>query len=154
MQTVTVRLIMVNTFFDFDDYDNPIQTYIDERIENGLSGFARFVDIYVQHNHAVLKDEYLPFFSEEKKQSFISIETNNDRLTGASENNFVIFTFKRSSMSVTYERSVYTLFDVLSTLGGISKVFTIIGYIIVAIFSSRSFNYSVLSKLYQVDTIG
>ena len=46
---MSITVPFVNTYFDFDDYDNPVQTFIDDRfyIET-LPGYTKTNLAYVQ----------------------------------------------------------------------------------------------------------
>jgi len=50
-----------------------------------------------------------------------------------------------------YERNVYSFFDMFGVLGGIYELFSIGGYFMVTFITSRMFNNSLLSSLYQVN---
>jgi len=50
-----------------------------------------------------------------------------------------------------YERNVYSFFDMFGVLGGIYELFSIGGYFMVTFITSRIFNNSLLSSLYQVN---
>ena len=50
-----------------------------------------------------------------------------------------------------YERNVYSFFDMFGVLGGIYEMFSIGGYFMVTFITSRMFNNSLLSSLYQIN---
>ena len=60
----------------------------------------------------------------------------------------------KSDHYFSYERNVYTILDFLGDLGGIYEIFMTLGYMFVTLFTSTAFYYSILPKIYQVDTIG
>lgn len=64
-EKVTIRVIMVNTYFDFNDYENPIHTNIEERNEFGIEGMTKNLDIFIQENQAELNDDYVSVLSNE-----------------------------------------------------------------------------------------
>ena len=51
-----------------------------------------------------------------------------------------------------YQRTVFTILDVLGSLGGMFEILSIIGGVFVSTLTSKLFNYSILTSLYQVDT--
>ena len=60
-------------------------------------------------------------------------------------------TFVKDNVSKSYDRTVITLLDVLGNVGGIMGIFSVIGALIVGFVSSKTFIYSILSQLYQVE---
>jgi len=60
-------------------------------------------------------------------------------------------TFVKDNISKSYDRSVITLLDVFGNVGGIMGIISVIGSMIVGFVSSKTFIYSILSQLYQVE---
>mmetsp|Transcript_34651 Transcript_34651/g.40110 ORF Transcript_34651/g.40110 Transcript_34651/m.40110 type:complete len:98 (+) Transcript_34651:266-559(+) len=52
----------------------------------------------------------------------------------------------------TYERTVYSFFDMFGFLGGIAELFRASGFIVISFFTKRSFYSWMLSRLYQVES--
>ena len=62
------------TYYDFDDYEDPIKHYIDTKIYfNLISGFTKQADIYVQQNYAEQSDSIFQFQPSAIENSFIKI---------------------------------------------------------------------------------
>ena len=59
--------------------------------------------------------------------------------------------FVKDSSSKSYERSVFGVLDVAGNIGGVFEILSIIGGLIVGIFSGKIFIYSMLAKLYYID---
>jgi len=59
--------------------------------------------------------------------------------------------FLKDNISKSYDRSVITLLDVFGNVGGIMGIISVFGALIVGFVSSKTFIYSILSKLYQVE---
>ena len=48
-KTLEIDLYVVNSYFDFDDYNNPIKTYIDDRFYyNLIPGFTKLSAVKIQ----------------------------------------------------------------------------------------------------------
>lgn len=60
--------------------------------------------------------------------------------------------FVKDATSKSYERTVFSFLEVTGNIGGLFEVLNIGGGFLVGVFSSRIFMFSVLSKLYQVET--
>jgi len=44
-----IGIILVNSYFDAEDYDTPIKTYLDDRLfYNLLPGFTKTSHVYIQ----------------------------------------------------------------------------------------------------------
>ena len=65
---------------------------------------------------------------------------------------FIAFSFARDEISMEYSRSVFTFLDLTGNLGGLFEILEIAGSLIVAVFAHKIFLYSLLSRLYQIDT--
>jgi len=57
----------------------------------------------------------------------------------------------KDNISKSYDRSVITLLDVFGNVGGIMGIISVIGAMLVKFVSSKTFIYSILSQLYQVE---
>ena len=49
MKNILLNVILVNTYFDFDDYDSPVKTYMDDRYTYDL------LPGYTIRNHVFLQ---------------------------------------------------------------------------------------------------
>ena len=48
LDTAALKVAMVNTYYDFDDYSNPIKTYLDDSYYyEFVSGYQKNADIYI-----------------------------------------------------------------------------------------------------------
>ncbi|CAI2384266.1 unnamed protein product [Moneuplotes crassus] len=154
LKKVQIRVYIVNTYFDFEDYDNPIKTYLDGRfLYDIMPGFSQNIGIRLQKNEAEIQDDYLAFAPGGDSKEFIGIDTAIERL--ATEENYdgdllnVVFT--KDSSSKSYERSVFTVLEAFGNIGGLLEIFTIVGGLIVSLFAERLFFYTIFSKMYQVE---
>ena len=121
VDTILVKVSMINTNFDSNDFDDPIHTYIDQRVEYGIAGFSRTMNMYIRENEANLQDNYLALSSEVKRK-FIEVNIDNDRNTDDSDEHFVIWSFYKSYQRKFIDRKVSTIFDVLGSLGGLFEL--------------------------------
>lgn len=49
MESINIDIILVNTFFDFNEYSNPVKTYMDDRYAfDLLPGYVKKSQVYVQ----------------------------------------------------------------------------------------------------------
>ena len=142
---------MVNSYYDLNDYENPIHSFIEDRLYfRGINGFLNDVRLYFQNNQVEAQDEYLSIIPQPKRDSFISLSEVENSIS-INENEVTKFWFVKSNQETTIERSVFTFLDLLGNLGGIFEVLSVLGSIFVTTFSKKLFQYSILSSLYQVD---
>ena len=57
----------------------------------------------------------------------------------------------KDSTSISYERQVFSFMDVFGNIGGLLEIMSITGGFIVGFFSERTFLFTLLSKLYQIE---
>ena len=146
---------MKDQYFDLNDYDTPIKKYYTDKYWYfGTSGATTEAKFYLQENEAILNDNYLAFNGQEEVKKFISIGDHQTQFTTNNPYNVFKMTVSKSDQIFSYERNVYTLLDCLGDLGGVYEIFMILGYMFVTLFTSTAFYYSILPKIYQVDTIG
>ena len=145
---------MVDHYFDLNDYKAPIKTYFADKYRYyGNSASATGAIFYLQENEAILNDNYLTLNGNEEVKKYISIAEHQRFSYQNSENHVFKMTLSISEWYLSNQRNVYTLLDCLGDLGGIYEIFITLGYVFVTLFSSTAFYYSILPKLYQVDTL-
>ena len=141
------------SYFDFDDYENPIKHYIDTKIYFKLvSGFTKQADIYVQQNQAEQSDSIFQFQPSTTESNFINVETYVPNLYLENKGEVVFRSyFIKDSKSITYQRSVLTFLDWWGFIGGVNEILHLAGMLVVSLVSGKTFVLSLLSALYQVN---
>ena len=86
------------------------------------------------------------FESEPEPFSFLSIDKISKKVTD-SPNAEINFRIKLSNKVHTYERQVYTIFTMVSDIGGFYGAIVIIPTLFVQFYSSRMFNMSLQEEL-------
>ena len=147
-----MEIIIINSFFDLEDYNNPIKSYIQDGLEfYTINGNRNNVRLYFQENESERQDDYFALFPQSKEEKFLRLANFDQRLSYG-ESDILRVSFLKSNQKQTIERSVFAILDLLGLLGGVLEVFSIFAGTFVAIFADRLLNYSILSNLYQVDT--
>ena len=142
---------MINSYYDLNNYENPIQTYAEAGLSfSGINGFKNSVQFFFQNNQVEAQDDYLSIVKQSNKENFVSL-VKTENFYKVDQNQVISFRFAKSNQETTIERSVFTFLDLLGNLGGIFEVLSVLGSIFVTIFSEKLFHYSILSNLYQVD---
>ncbi|CAI2382333.1 unnamed protein product [Moneuplotes crassus] len=156
MSKLRIKIPFVNTYFDFDDYNDPVKTYIDGRFDHGImNGFMVAHDVFLQKNDAELQDNYFAYQPGGNEKEFVGVDRVDQKLAiqDESTDNIVYkIQFVKDAASKSYERSVFSFMEVTGNIGGLFEILSIAGGFIVGAFSGRMFLFSILSKLYQVDS--
>jgi hypothetical protein len=149
-----LEIAMIGTYFDFDDYTNPVKTYYENtNFYQMVPNFPSLLQVLVAENEYT-SDNSLIYNGFAGTEKFYSINSKNLRPfiynRGDNSNAFEIFIFL-SQEYMEYERSTFTFFDLFGLLGGLLEIFRQFGGYIVTRFSQRLFEFSMISNLYQVD---
>jgi len=76
-----VEVPVVNTFFNFDDYQDPVKTYIDGRFSYDLlPGYVKTNYVFLKKNEAEYQDSYWAYQPGGNKKEFVGIERVDQRL--------------------------------------------------------------------------
>ena len=72
LNKATLAIAAVNTYYDFEDYNSPIKTYLDDRFYyDFLAGYNKENTIYIQENTSEQKDAFFRYTPDGSKNSFI-----------------------------------------------------------------------------------
>ena len=152
MKSYWVRLSILSTYFDYDDYENPLKTFVDDQDLYGISNqFSTYLDVKVQQNKAYLSDNLFYSFSPEEK-TYYNVKHRNYRIINGSliEDSLMGIFISLDKESEEYERVVYTFIDMFGFLGGLFDFLLFSGFIFIQYTTENSYLNSVFSKLYQV----
>eukprot|EP00347_Sterkiella_histriomuscorum_P007363 403349230 len=150
---VDFQFRFVNQYFDFDDFDNPIKQYIDDRYYIPIEpAIQKSIELFIKRSKTKQNDNYIPF-SPQVDQEFASVE-NIQPFTAKSDYGGREC-FARVALGIDlqydiYSRQVYTFADLLSDMGGIYSSLFAFGALIVGLFSENLFYYQIIKDLYQV----
>lgn len=119
---------LLNSYFDFDDYDSPVRTFLDDvNLFSFPIGTAIIAQYYIQNNEVEKNDNIFYNFNSEV-QSFYSIEKNrityNNKIASGSDIVFSMF-MNLSQKHNHYQRTVFTFFDMFGIIGGVLEIFTL-----------------------------
>lgn len=78
----TVDMALINTYFDFEDYNDPIKTYIDDRFYYDMVSFAKKShNVYIMKNKAEVQDGFFHYTPDGDEKEFVSIERIDTQLS-------------------------------------------------------------------------
>ena len=106
----------------------------------------------IKQNEYELKDSFY-FNLNSNSGTFYSVGNRQQNVENKdfNEDRYLTIFFRMSQNYEVYERTTYTLFEVLGEVGGVFEILSIVGSVIVLSLSTQLFNNSLLAKLYQVN---
>ena len=123
---------MLKNYFDFEDYNQPIKSYLDDSIYYFLmSGFSKRVDLYVRQNSVENVDSIFRYQPGGSEDSFISIEPVLDQLNKVETEFAFVMNFYKDAKSISYQRTVFSMLDWTGLIGGANEILKIIGILII-----------------------
>lgn len=153
IKTHYLDIQIVSSYFDFNDFENPIKTYLqDLNYVNLLPSLSVSMEFKVKRNE-VLRDENYLVNSYSSSTHFYSI---GERLTNlnnfvSNEVDYLHIYFVLSQEYEQFERVRFTILDMLGEVGGLYEICRIIGYYLISFVATRQFYNSLFSRLYQVE---
>ena len=153
---IELNIALVNSYFDFEDYDNPVKTYLDDRFRyNLVNSLEKFVVISLQENEAETKDNYFQYSPEGDNHNYVSVDRVDKEIRNAGNQSNVVMSVKfiKDYNYDSHERQVFSVLELIGSLGGLFEIFTLVGGLLVGIVAKMLFNYSMIQSLYHVDTL-
>ena len=125
-----MNIATVSAYFDFDDYETPIKTFMNDYDILSLSNsYDNFYDIKVQQNKAIINDDYIATNSEESLTYYSTSNPNYRTMNKEYSDSLLRIHISLSRESDRYERVVYSFFDMFGYLGGLFDFLYFIGFI-------------------------
>ena len=148
-----LNIALLSSYFDFDDYENPIKTYLNDfNVLSFTDGLSQTYEIKVQENEALIADNIWYTGSYERKkfynaneQKYLVYRPSIVKDTIA----YIMVNLNRETEQ--YERVVYSFFDMFGYLGGLFDFLFFAGYLSVNFINEKYLNLTLLSNLYQVE---
>ena len=143
---------IVNTFFNFNDYGNPVNSYIDSQFFWDIApGFRKKTDIYIRKDEANLQDDVIQLFTT-RSLDFYSIVKSKEsfELEDSTSGEIVDVFFRYDEDYDVYERRIYSFWDFLGQIGGLEQSLLIIGSFIWFLFTEKLYIASIIRRIYQI----
>ena len=146
-----LSLIMINSYVDFDDYENVVKTFNDESFYYKLrKGFTREPEILLRKNFVKLNDEFFQMGQTEHKEFYSTEKTKDDFDFDPDNNLYAKISIRMEAREDTYERTVFSVFDYTGLIGGVFEIFEVLGGFVVGYFTKNWFMFCIISSLYQI----
>ena len=146
-----LSLIMINSYVDFDDYENVVKTFNDESFYYKLrKGFTREPEILLRENFVKLNDKFFQMGQTEHKEFYSTEKTKDDFDFDPDNNLYAKISIRMEAREDTYERTVFSVFDYTGLIGGVFEIFEVLGGFVVGYFTKNWFMFCIISSLYQI----
>jgi hypothetical protein len=137
---------------DFEDYEEVVKSYMDDSITYRIMpNFIKEATVFVRKNEAEFEDSFVQFGFKDKKK-FVSISTTNVDLYHRRAHVMTSATvrFVIDPKQETYERVIFSIFDLTGQVGGLYEVFEVVGAFVIGYFTEKLFYYSMFKRIYHV----
>jgi hypothetical protein len=136
----------INSYFDFNDYEQPVKQYIDDSLFYEIEpNRLKKVNFYVMKSEIELQDSY---FQLGQRDSYEFVQVQNQRFYDDSNtedpSTLITLYIRYDARYEVYERKIYSALELLRDLGGLQRSMYVIGLILVNFFSYRIYVASVL----------
>ena len=147
-----INSAIIRSYFDFDDYENPVKTFLKEADNHYMvPNFTTWIEYFVQENTALTSDNIL--FSEPFKESkFYDIAAENIKTINqvVTDGAILFISIGPYAESIQFERTVYSLLDLFGYLGGLFDFMFFIGFWFINDFRDKIYQNLISSKMYQI----
>ena len=151
LKNAYLSLSIQNSYVDFDDYDTPVKSYLDDKyLFKGIPGYSKEVKLYLKENEVELTDSLIPL-GQTHKQEFINVDRADIDIQVLNGERYFNILFLLSPERIIYTRDVFSFFDLFGLLGGIFELLSISLGLIVGIFSKHTFLFSIFKRLYHTN---
>ena len=149
-----VQIFTINAYFDFDDIDNPVKTYLQNYDSPPLTAnnFQNIV-ININQDKAILNDGWLFGSKTEEKEFYTNHYFQSTTSDGSlSAGHLLLAYFKLDGKTTIYKRTAFNMLELFGILGGMYEVLEVTLTILLSSTSQKVLYNSLLSKLYHVKT--
>ena len=137
-----LNFVLINTYFDLNNYSSPVKTYLDDRINIAMtSGYTKTTLLFAQQRSSTKSDDYLSFWDQSTEDNFVGVENyiQDIDLESNNGNTLVSFIIKLDPVQQQYTRNVYTFLQFSGDLGGVFQILEVFGGVLVGIFAQKLF---------------
>eukprot|EP00347_Sterkiella_histriomuscorum_P005886 403354899 len=150
-----VQEIIISSYFDIKDYENPVHYFLDDSYLAIEYGRTTYNTMYFKKDFLQLSDNLIGFFNNVKNDHFYQMShtkyfTSTDE-GGQGAGIYFYQDIKLDKEYDVYERQIYSISSLLQDVGGFYNSLFFIGLFIFASFRESIYFSSLISKLYQIE---
>ena len=148
LKKIIVSVAIMSYYLDFNDYNTPIKTKFDDHSTfQILQSFSKELKLYLKLSEAVLDDDYFRIKSSSKTQ-FFEIESRLEDVQELPNDVVINFGIFLASTRDTYNRNVFSIFDLFGVVGGLFGLMSSIWSFIIGFIATQIMLSSVFKRLY------
>jgi hypothetical protein len=133
-------VVMLNRYFDIQNLDNPIQSFLTQRyVYNFVKDFTFLSVISIRENNVELMDSFFQFQDYEKMIFYSILEERTSFYKY--HDTLMMIRIEPDSQTITHTRTVYSFFDMLAQIGGVYGVLSAISFSLLGFYSERMMQY-------------
>lgn len=143
----------INSYFDANDYDQPVKEYIDNTLYDYFSfDLVKEYDVFISRNNAQTKDSPLSLVGGVTDYSFVSVDNFQRYFSPDNENQLLFWGFYQSMRLESITRSTLNIIDIIGISGGFASMIIFVCGVFIRFIGRRLYYYKLISYLYQVDS--
>jgi hypothetical protein len=150
------RTYIINKYYDFNDIENPLKTYVDDTIYEEVDLYlTKRKHIFIRENRVTEYNSIWPWASP-KEYKFYSMSKSSSMVMDAIEENSSVLTQFEISMDSQidiYERRVFNLLDIFSELGGIYEIIKILGGLLIIPLNTRANKIRIVNEMLSTPSL-
>ncbi|CDW89563.1 UNKNOWN [Stylonychia lemnae] len=150
-----IQQIIISSYFNIGDYDEPVKYFLDDSYQAVEYGRTTYNNVFFKKNELKLSDNLIGFFNDLIQQYFYQMSVNkvfySSDTGGVAKGIYYRQDVKLDKEYDVYERQVYSISSLLQYVGGIYNSLFFIGLFILSRFRSSLYFASLISKLYQIE---
>jgi hypothetical protein len=147
------NIIMMNRFFELDNFDMPVQEFLTQEMTYEMvSSILKSDYIYLKENKVKLMDNFFQY-GDHKEETFYSVSSNKVDF-GYNNYTYIQGFIGLDSETIEHKRTIYSFLDALAQIGG---VYGVVGSSLAFVFGyyvDKMRDYWVIRNWYQIRTNG
>ncbi|CAI2368877.1 unnamed protein product [Moneuplotes crassus] len=150
--TRELEVLMIDSYFHLNNINDPVQTFLTQEYFFSMQpNFVQEAEIFLTENKIEREDDYT-LIRGQKSSIFYTTKRGNDQIFQDTTNtDYTRLDILLDSRINFYSRDVFTILDVLSSIGGLYTLFQSFFGFIIGFYTQKMFYYSILSKCYTYD---
>lgn len=104
---VGIDVTVVNSYFDFDDYEQPVKTFLDDRfLYTLLPGYSVNTDVYLRKNKAEVQDGFFYYTPNGEELEFVGFQRVDTKYSVSTGDGASLFGMYSPSYTTTFAFSL------------------------------------------------
>lgn len=118
---------------------------------NLVSQSRKQVTVYLKENVVERQDNFIQYFGQQT-DTFYTVSGDREQYTNMYETEYFTAEFKLDSETQTFNRTVYSLLDLIAQIGGVFSVIQLICAVVFGYYAQKMLELTVLKLCYQFES--